>query len=489
MKKKYHFFDTCLSQTPHILILNRVGGITSDIGGDIMKPSIINHFDNMPAQVKKAYLTYLCASGYDSDDQRIRTGLTSLLTDKEDDDVRAIAIQLLGDSVDENDVRDSLKALLPILPKNSTSYDFMKSLLITALSDEMEEVRAWGIELIREYEKINPENNSELFDFLARNLDNENAALHLRWHCMLGLAQMGTRQAADKLLVFGKKLLLTLPDSDEHTPDKFLAEKTAYSIGLAAEKICGYGKKQEAILLLERIAMRLASDGNDARTVSWAIGRINESRCTPVSCAPAVVPFIKSIRQLFTQTFSFKFAGAIAAVCLVLIVARFPDRFDEIVVKLTNSPREFDEIGVKVSMRGIRENATSTMRGSSSPGSGEFDVTDGGILKSGDYFSVSFKPDKNAYIRVLLYDSSKEITELFSDKAYSDKNILISTTKQGEKLQLDDIPGTETVYILASKNPIENFDKKLNELRKIGMDKIQQVFPNISIQTFRFRHE
>ncbi len=440
-----------------------------------MKPSIINHFENMPTQVKKAYLTHLCTDGYDSDDQRIRTGLTSLLTDKEDDDVRAIAIQLLGASVDENDIRESLKALLPTLPKNSISYDVMKSLLITALSDEIEDVRAWGIEIIRAYEKINPDNNTELFDFLARNLDNENAALHLRWHCTLGLAQSGTRQAADKLLVFGKKLLLTLPDSDEHTPDKFLAEKTAYSIGLASEKICEYGKKQEAILMLERIAKRLASEGNDARTVSWAIGRINETRCAPVIAAPAVVPILESIRRFFTQTFSFKFAGAIAAVCLVLIVARFPDRFDEIVVK--------------VSMRGIRENATSTMRGSSRSGSGEFDVTDGGILKSGDYFNISFKPDKDAYIRVLLYDTSKEITELFSDKAYSDKNILISTTKQGEKLQLDDVPGTETVYILASKNPIENFDKKLGELRKIGMDKIQQVFPNTSIQTFRFRHE
>jgi len=489
LKKKYHFFDTCLSQTPNILILNRVGGITSDIGGDIMKPSIINHFENMPTQVKKAYLTYLCTNGYDSDDQRIRTGLTSLLTDKEDDAVRAIAIQLLGASVDESDIRESLKALMPTLPKNSTCYDVMKSLLITALSDEIEDVRAWGIEIIREYEKINPENNTELFDFLARNLDNENAALHLRWHCTLGLAQLGTRQAADKLLVFGKKLLLTIPDSDEHTPDKFLAEKTAYSLGLAAEKICAYGKKQEAILLLERIANRLASEGNDARTVSWAIGRINETRCAPVISAPSVVPFFESIRRFFSQTFSFKFAGAIAAACLVLIVARFPDRFDEIVVKIISFHPESDKIVVNVSMRGIRDNATSTMRGSSSLRTGEFDVADGGILKSGDYFNISFKPDKNAYIRVLLYDSSKEITELFSDKAYSDKNILISTTKQGEKLQLDDVPGTEIVYILASKNPIENFDKKLEELRKIGMDKIQQVFPNTSIQTFRFRHE
>jgi hypothetical protein len=455
-----------------------------------MKPSVINHFDNMPLAVKKAYLTYLCADGYDPDDYRIRTGLKTLLNDKEDDDVRAIAIQLLGDSVDEKDVRESLKTLIPELPKNSTSYDFLKSLLITALSDEIEEVRTWGIGLIREHEKINPENNTELSDFLSRNLDNEAAALHLRWHCALGLAQMGTRQAIDKLLVFGKKLFLKIPvssEGDSETPDKFLAEKTAYSLGLAAEKICMYGKKEEAILLLERIANRLESDGNDARTVNWASARITECLCTPVISAPTIVPIIESIRRFFIRSFSFRcyrffndrainLIGAGASVCFVLIAAIYYNSSDT-------------SINVNISIRSIREKASPNMRGSSRTVSGDFEISNGGVLKSGDYINVSFKPDKDAYICILLYDTSKEITELFSDKVYSEKTILISTTKQGARLQLDDVPGMETIYVLASKTPIENFDQKLNELRKTGVSEIDRVFPNTSIQTFRFRHE
>ncbi|NJL59739.1 MAG: hypothetical protein HC887_08955 [Desulfobacteraceae bacterium] len=63
-----------------------------------------------------------------------------------------MAIQIMGASVDEEDVRKSLTEILPKLSKESVSYCFIKALMITALSDDIDEVRAWGIRLIREYE-------------------------------------------------------------------------------------------------------------------------------------------------------------------------------------------------------------------------------------------------------------------------------------------------------------------------------------------------
>lgn len=430
----------------------------------------IHNFAEMPVEGKKAYLSYLCTQEPEPDDQ-LKAQLKMLMRADEDDAVRAMAIQLAGASVDEKNLRDTLTNLMPQLPKGSMSRDILISLLITALSDEIGEVKTWGIGLLQAHENINPENNLELFDFISKNLDNETASLHLRWHCILGLAHVGTRQAIDKLLVFGKKLFLKLPlssEGDVETSDKFLAEKTAYSLGLAVEKICAYGKTREALHLLERTAGRLTSDNSSAKTANWAISRIKNYRCE-ILASSCVMPTVESIRRFFSFRFSVKLAGVCAAACLVLVIVKYNTG-----------------INVNISMSGIRDK--TSMRGNSTP-AGEFEVNQGGVLKSGDSFRITFNADKDAYVRVLLYDSSKEITELFSDKVSAGKNIVISTAKDGAKLQLDNVVGTETIYVLASKIPIEDFDKKLDELKKSGIDKINHIFLNTSIQIFRFGHE
>ncbi len=432
--------------------------------------TIIQNIGNMSLDIKKAYLTYLYTNESEQSEQ-VKAWLKTLLKPDEDDAVRAMAIQIMGASVDEQEIRESLTEILPQLPKESASYCFIKSLMITALSDDIDEVRAWGKRMIREYEQINTDNNNEISDFLYRNLDNENAPVHLRWHCALGLAYIGTKQAVDKLMFFCKKLLLKMPiDSNSEYSDseniyRILAEKAAYSIGTAAEKICAYGKSADALGVLQRISERIGENGS----VIWALDRFKNIRSAIPEQDMTYRYFFQSFSQFLTHVFTFRFAGAVAAACLVIVVILYKPET------------------ANISIIGIRGNALPDSRGKTS--ASEFEIKEGGSLKSGDHFNIRVVNHKDAYLYVLLHDSAGEITKLFSDKVYAGKPIVISKSEDGSKLILDDTVGDETLYFLTSDIPIEDFDKKLDVLRKTDTDQIQQIFPKTLIRTFRIRHE
>ncbi|NJL59737.1 MAG: DUF4384 domain-containing protein [Desulfobacteraceae bacterium] len=88
----------------------------------------------------------------------------------------------------------------------------------------------------------------------------------------------------------------------------------------------------------------------------------------------------------------------------------------------------------------------------------EFEVKEGSVLKSGDHFNIRLISNKDAYLYVLLYDSSGEITALFSDnKVSAGKTIVIANSEDGSELMLDDTVGDETLYFLTSDLPIEDF--------------------------------
>lgn len=121
-----------------------------------------------------------------------------------------------------------------------------------------------------------------------------------------------------------------------------------------------------------------------------------------------------------------------------------------------------------------------------SPKLKEFKVEEEGILKSGDYFKIRFSIDRDAYIYILFQSSSGEVTELFSDKISGGRDY---TLPEGKGFQLDEKVGEEIVCLLASEEQIEEIDKKILELEKIGIEKIGKVFPKSSCRLFKFRHE
>ena len=49
----------------------------------------------------------------------------------------------------------------------------------------------------------------------------------------------------------------------------------------------------------------------------------------------------------------------------------------------------------------------------------EFEIKEGDALSSGDYFRIKLRPDEDAHVYVLFYDSTGKVSKLFSDKIIS----------------------------------------------------------------------
>jgi Domain of unknown function (DUF4384) len=83
-------------------------------------------------------------------------------------------------------------------------------------------------------------------------------------------------------------------------------------------------------------------------------------------------------------------------------------------------------------------------------------VNDGSVLRSRDNFQVHFETTSPAFIYILLYDSQGKASQLFPDPKIDQPNFVEGGKKiaiPGENFWfwLDENPGTETVYVVASK--------------------------------------
>ncbi len=117
----------------------------------------------------------------------------------------------------------------------------------------------------------------------------------------------------------------------------------------------------------------------------------------------------------------------------------------------------------------------------------EFQVEPGGQMKSGDYFRFQTKIDNDAYVYVVFQDSSGNIESLEKGYTTGEKGFFLP---DGSKwYHLDKNTGTEKLYLLASKNKIEDFGKRIEDLKSSGIETIGKVFPKATIQSFSFKHE
>lgn len=124
----------------------------------------------------------------------------------------------------------------------------------------------------------------------------------------------------------------------------------------------------------------------------------------------------------------------------------------------------------------------------------EVDVEDGGVLHSGDLIKITFKLQEEAYIYLLFLDSTGKLSKLFPDVNGEPHEKLkagqfYQFPGKGSWLKLDQNTGKETIYLIASKTPIENIDREIDALKRIGIDKITELFPNTMVQPFRFQHK
>ena len=116
----------------------------------------------------------------------------------------------------------------------------------------------------------------------------------------------------------------------------------------------------------------------------------------------------------------------------------------------------------------------------------EFQVDPGGIMSSGDYFRFQATIDNDAFIYVVFQDSSRSIH--FMEKSYINKGTELFLPDGNKWYHLDDNTGIERLYLLASKNQIDDFSNRIDKLKKDGIEAIEKVFPDATVKGFSFEH-
>ncbi len=127
-----------------------------------------------------------------------------------------------------------------------------------------------------------------------------------------------------------------------------------------------------------------------------------------------------------------------------------------------------------------------TVRSASSQAA-PYPINAGDTLKTGDQFQVTITANKDGYGYVILAGASGRIKMLYSGELKADEALVIPSAEEWEKL--DYHSGTELIYLIATKRPIRDFDKKIKELKSADAKSIKGLFPDASLHGFGFEHE
>jgi CHAT domain/Domain of unknown function (DUF4384) len=102
----------------------------------------------------------------------------------------------------------------------------------------------------------------------------------------------------------------------------------------------------------------------------------------------------------------------------------------------------------------------------------EIIVGEGGVLRSGDQFQVHVESDRSACIYVLLYDSLGHASQLFPDPKIEEPGFIsphqkLAVPDKNLWYWLDDHPGAETIYALASAKPLPNISELIAKMESV----------------------
>ncbi|OQX02286.1 MAG: hypothetical protein BWK80_58195, partial [Desulfobacteraceae bacterium IS3] len=193
-------------------------------------------------------------------------------------------------------------------PKNSLSYNAVRELMITALFVGSEEVKSWGAAQLKEKENIDPHNQTKLVNYLKNILNDFNVPLRLRWHVALALANHGTPDAIDALISFAQYLTERLPkkQTDDYydSENLFLAEKIAYCIGFAADKM-QLSQLSKAAEFLGKIINII----EESSQIQWATERIKKQTENLNPASPISDIFNRAAKLIFDSVWIPQGAG------------------------------------------------------------------------------------------------------------------------------------------------------------------------------------
>ena len=207
----------------------------------------------------------------------------------------------------------------------------------------------------------------------------------------------------------------------------------------------------------------------------------------------SIAPGLVRITQFMRDLFSFDWvvqpipvavrSGALALLVLLVVSTTF----------LYFQPE--GEIGLNMEI--IGKTRTIPTRGLPEGKTVEKIIKEGDTLFSDDYCRINFELDQDAYAYVLYHDSSNKLHQLYPDPAITIPQKTKGNTKhtipEGENnwFQLDNRSGTETVFVIASREPIRDFNETIDTFQGESAKEAFELFENKAtvFQVLSFKHQ
>jgi hypothetical protein len=150
-----------------------------------------------------------------------------------------------------------------------------------------------------------------------------------------------------------------------------------------------------------------------------------------------------------------------------------------------------------VQMEVISKAGTITTRGTTGDKEVEKIIKEGDTLYSNDFCRISFELDKNAYAYIFYYDSTGTLEQLYPDpKVLEPLKVMAKTTyviPPGDDswFQLDDQTGTETVFMVASEEPLDNLKEVLVSLQGSSREEVLETLKSQApvVKVLNFKHQ
>jgi hypothetical protein len=107
-------------------------------------------------------------------------------------------------------------------------------------------------------------------------------------------------------------------------------------------------------------------------------------------------------------------------------------------------------------------------------------IREGSVLRSRDHFQVHLEINRRAHIYVLLFDSQGQASQLFPDPKIEQQGLIeagqrVTVPDRDLWFWLDDHPGTETIYVLASEEPLADIHLLLQRMQQANETERKQL--------------
>ncbi len=154
-------------------------------------------------------------------------------------------------------------------------------------------------------------------------------------------------------------------------------------------------------------------------------------------------------------------------------------------------------VPLSAQMELVSKSSTFTTRGTTGDKEVEKIIKEGDTLYSNDFCRISFELDKNAYAYILYYDSKGTLEQLYpAPRVMKPLKVMANTTyviPPGEDswFQLDEQTGTETVFMVASEEPLSNLKEVLVSLQGSNREEVLKTLKSQApvVKVLNFKHQ